>query len=112
MTLDKSTKTKFPHLQYRDYAISESTFHWESKAQTTTQSEQGQRHINADKKGVTPVLLVRRRSNDERGLAEPYILLGPVKYVRHEGERPIAVTWQLETPMPAELLHEARPVIA
>jgi hypothetical protein len=112
VTLDKSAKTKLPHLQYRDYAISEAEFHWESQADTTTRSEQGQRHIRPEATGVTPMLLVRRRSKDERGLGEPYVLLGPAKYLRHEGERPIAVTWHLEVPMPATLLHEARAAVA
>src|SRR5690606_31865934 len=34
VTLDKSAKSKVPHLQYEDYAISPRLFHWESQANT------------------------------------------------------------------------------
>ena len=29
--------------------------------------------------------------------------LGPATYVRHEGEQPMAITWRLEYPLPADL---------
>ena len=34
--------------------------------------------------------------------------LGPATYVQHEGSRPMAITWRLQTPMPAELFEDAR----
>jgi len=42
--------------------------------------------------------------------AAPYMALGPCSYVTHEGDRPIAITWKLSTPMPADLFSEARVV--
>lgn len=33
----------------------------------------------------------------------PYAFLGPARYLAHEGNRPIGITWELEHPMPAAL---------
>jgi len=33
----------------------------------------------------------------------PYAFVGPVRYVDHAGDRPIAITWRLECPLPAGL---------
>ena len=38
----------------------------------------------------------------------PYVFLGPADYVSYVGERPIAITWRLRLPMPAELFQQAR----
>lgn len=46
------------------------------------------------------VLFVRVARNNGFGTA-PYTYLGPAHYVKHEGERPIAITWRLDEPMPA-----------
>ena len=37
----------------------------------------------------------------------PYVFLGPVRYVSHKGNRPMAITWELATPLPGFLWHEA-----
>lgn len=33
--------------------------------------------------------------------------LGPAHYVSHAGDRPIAITWRLDRPMPADLYADA-----
>ena len=38
----------------------------------------------------------------------PYVALGPATYVQHQGSRPMAITWRLHTPMPADLFEDAR----
>ena len=38
------------------------------------------------------------------------MFLGPLRYLAHEGERPVRFTWQLETPMPEEMFEVARSV--
>ena len=45
-------------------------------------------------------------------VAMPYRFLGPVRRVHHEGERPIGIDWELETPMPAAILTRARVAVA
>ena len=34
------------------------------------------------------------------GLFSPYLFVGPVHYVRHEGSRPVSILWHLEHPRP------------
>ena len=48
-------------------------------------------------------LFVRAGRKDDRG-TQPYAYLGPVRYVRHQGERPMQIVWDLERPMPAWVL--------
>ncbi len=43
---------------------------------------------------------------------QPYVFLGPATYVEHRGERPVAFTWRLTTPMPEELFESARSAAA
>lgn len=38
----------------------------------------------------------------------PYPLSGPVDYVSHKGERPIASSWKLQRPMPADFFRAAK----
>jgi hypothetical protein len=51
--------------------------------------------------GTHVVLLVRDTPRDEIRAA-PFLCLGQASYVEHRGERPIAVTWRLHRPMPAD----------
>lgn len=97
--LTKSEAAFSPTTMYQDYPISPTLFHWESQSRTTVTSPTGQRYIN----GTSNVLLfVRETAVDEYGTGAPYLFLGPASYVKHEGERPIAITWKLETPMPID----------
>ena len=34
---------------------------------------------------------------------DAFAFLGPVRYQSHTGDRPIAITWHIEHPMPASL---------
>jgi len=52
------------------------------------------------------LLFVREERTNEFGTT-PYLFLGPVTYVRHEGERPIAIIWRLEHAMPADFYQAA-----
>lgn len=103
VTIEKSEASFSPTTMYRDYPISRNLFHWESQWTTTLASPTGKRYITGTS---TVMLFVRVRSKGEFG-TEPYTYLGPVTYVTHEGERPIAITWQLATPMPTELFTES-----
>ncbi len=52
-------------------------------------------------------LFVREAPTGELG-PPPFLCLGLVDHVEHRGERPIAITWRLRRPMPAETLQAAR----
>lgn len=45
------------------------------------------------------ILLFARLRQDDRA----YWFLGPATYVSHAGERPMAITWRLDTPLPGDL---------
>lgn len=103
VTLKKSAADFSPTTMYRDYPISPTLFHWESQSTTTTASPTGQRYIN----GTSNVLLFAREQDKDEFGTSPYLFLGPATYVKHEGERPIAITWRLAQPMPADFFHSA-----
>ncbi len=42
----------------------------------------------------------------------PYTLLGPAHYVGHTGDRPIAITWRLANPIPADLYEDVKAAAA
>jgi len=47
------------------------------------------------------LLFAREHKVYELGTA-PYLFLGTAQYVSHTGDRPIAITWRLDRPMPTE----------
>ncbi|MFS0732304.1 DUF3427 domain-containing protein [Microbacterium sp. 1P10UB] len=103
VTLKKSAAAYSPTTMYRDYPISHDLFHWESQSGTTIASPTGKRYLS----GSSDVLLfVREHKEDEFGTA-PYLLLGTAKFVQHVGERPIAITWRLDRPMPSDFFQRA-----
>lgn len=103
VTLDKDEKHYSPQTLYRDYAISPDLFHWESQNSTREAGETGLRYINHAARGTHVFLFVRQTR--ERG---GYTFLGPMQYQVHHGERPMAITWKLLRPMPADFYREAR----
>jgi superfamily II DNA or RNA helicase len=103
ITLKKSEADYSPTTMYRDYPISPTLFHWESQGRTSLASETGQRYLNGTS---TPLLFVREEQQNDFGTA-PYLFLGPATYVAHEGERPIAITWQLEHALPIDFFTTA-----
>jgi hypothetical protein len=109
VNLHKSEKDFSPSTMYRDYAISPKLFHWESQNVTTTASPTGRRYLSHRDGGSHVVLFVRNAPTDDLGAA-PFLCLGKADYVDHRGERPIAITWQLRRPMPADTFAAASAV--
>ncbi len=99
VTLRKSAADYSPTTLYRDYPLSPTLFHWESQSTTSVESPTGQRY----KDGSSNVLLFVRKEKVGPFGAEPYVFLGQARYVCHEGDRPIAITWRLDRAMPADL---------
>lgn len=109
-TLSKSEEDYSPTTMYRDYAISPELIHWESQSTTSDVSPTGQRYINHMAQGSRVLLFCRETNNGEYG-TQPYFFLGPARYISHTGSRPMAVTWKLDHPMPAEF-YEAASMLA
>ena len=97
-TLDKSTGGFSPTTRYRDYAISPSLIHWESQSSTREDSATGLRYRNHERIGRSILLFARLRSDDRA-----FWFLGPATYRGHVGEQPMAITWELHTPLPGDL---------
>lgn len=106
-TLDKTTGSFSPTTRYRDYAISRELIHWESQSSTRAGSDTGQRYQGHVAQGTEVILFARlRRSNRD------FWCLGPAVYVGHEGERPMAVTWRLQFPLPGDLFTQFAAAVA
>jgi len=106
-TLRKSEREYSPTTMYRDYAISRHLIHWESQSTTTDRSPTGQRYIHHASRG-THVLLFVRETKEERA----YTFLGTASYQSHTGERPMAITWRLDDPLPEAVFDVARAAAA
>lgn len=100
VTLNKSEAEYSPTTMYQDYAISQELFHWESQSVTAVASPTGQRYLHHRARGSHVLLFARQQKVTEFGTGAPYLFLGEADYVEHRGERPIAITWRLRTPMP------------
>ena len=102
-TLNKTEQHFSPTTMYRDYAINERLFHWQSQSTTSADSKTGRRYIEHEKRGYT-VLLFGREDSEAAALSAPYFFLGPARYVSHTGSRPMSITWRLDHALPAKLL--------
>jgi superfamily II DNA or RNA helicase/HKD family nuclease len=97
-TLDKTSGQFSPTTRYRDYAISRDLIHWESQSVTRADSDTGRRYQAHAESGSSVQVFARLRSDDRA-----FWFLGPARYVRHESELPMAVTWRLENALPGDL---------
>jgi hypothetical protein len=101
VTLNKSEEHYTPTTMYRDYVISRDRFHWESQSGASQHVGAGRRYVERSSR----VLLFVR---SER--TEPYLFVGRADLVSAEGDRPIAITWALRTPLPEDVFQAARRV--
>ncbi|OBF99023.1 DUF3427 domain-containing protein [Mycolicibacter sinensis] len=111
ITLKKSETDYSPTTMYRDFALSDRLFHWESQSTTSAVSPTGQRYIHHRENGSHILLFVRATKTTALG-ASPYVFLGPADYVSHEGEKPMAITWELHQAMPAEVFQASGVAVA
>jgi len=101
VTLNKSEEHYTPTTMYRDYVISRDRFHWESQSGASQHTGAGKRYLDRSSR---PLLFVRFERT------EPYLFLGQVDLESAEGNRPIAITWKLRTPLPEDVFQAARRV--
>ena len=112
VTLNKADKDYSPTTMYNDYSINERLFHWQSQSTTAAESPTGQRYIHHKERGSKVLLFVREFKTDRiSGCAEAYTFLGTADYVKHEGSRPMNITWKLDKPIPAKFLRKTNKLV-
>ena len=112
VTLNKADKDYSPTTMYNDYSINESLFHWQSQSTTAEDSPTGQRYIHHVERGSKVLLFVREFKSDRvTGGAGAYTYLGTANYVKHEGSRPMNITWRLGRPIPAKFLKKTNKLV-
>lgn len=110
VTLNKADKDYSPTTMYQDYSINETLFHWQSQSTTSENSPTGRRYIHHRELGTKILLFVREFKTDLAGAA-PYTFLGKANYVKHEGSRPMSITWKLDVPIPAKYLKKTNKLV-
>ena len=111
ITLNKSDKDYSPTTMYNDYSINGILFHWQSQSTTADTSTTGQRYIHHKEIGSKVLLFVREFKNDTFGNTAPYTFLGTASYVKHNGSKPMNVTWKLDKPIPAKYLKKTNKLV-
>ena len=104
VTLDKS-EGYHDRISYHDYAISAERFHWQTQNSAGPDTPGGRRYLESPNpdgpgNGWRFQLFVRPRKGDA------YRACGPVTLESAEGDRPMNIVWQLESPLPARLFRE------
>lgn len=107
VTLKKSEADYSPTTMYRDYAINQDYFHWESQSTTSVESVTGRRYATHAERGSNVVLFVRRAKSGDIG-TEAYTCLGTASFVHVTGSRPMQIVWKLDRAMPVDLFLEAK----
>ncbi|GGW29816.1 DUF3427 domain-containing protein [Streptomyces xantholiticus] len=103
ITLEKDEKDFSPQTRYRDYAVNNFRFHWESQNQTSESSPTGQRYRRHKERGTHVLLFVRRYRSTDIGGPQPWMLLGPAEFLGHTGSKPMGITWELQHEIPADV---------
>jgi len=109
VTLTKTEGHYSPTTMYRDWAETPRIFHWDSQSTTSARSKTGQRYVNHAAQGSTVHLFLRETKVPDRDLGVPaYLYAGQMRYLRHTGDRPMQIVWELALPLPADVFHAAQ----
>jgi superfamily II DNA or RNA helicase/HKD family nuclease len=108
VTLDKAEGDYSPTTMYNDYPLSPRRFHWESQPNIHADTDTGRRYVEHERHGHAVLIFVRQKKTERPDVTAPYTCLGPVRYVRHERAKPMAIEWELEREMPAWLFQEIK----
>ena len=99
VTLDK-TQGYHQSIAYHDYAISAERFHWQTQNSAGPDTFAGRRYLEGQAEGWQFQLFVRPHKGDA------YRACGPVTLESAEGDRPMTIVWQLNSPLPIRLFRE------
>ena len=107
VTFEKTEKHFSESTMYRDYPISRTHLHWESQSTTAQNTPTGQNYIHHEERGYTVLFFARVRRTKGK-LTSAFTFLGPGTFMKATGDRPIAMEWELNHPMPSEFFNEAK----
>jgi len=107
VTLQKTEEKFSPTTLYKDYAIDENFFHWQSQNSARPDKGKGQSYVQQKNTGKTIILFVREKNHDDFGRTMGFVNLGPVSLYSHQGEKPMNIVWKLKSPLPPFLWAEA-----
>jgi len=107
VTLKKSDKEYSPTTQYKDYALSEYLFHWQTQNSASPDTDSGKAYINQNLIGRRILIFVREQNKDEYGNTLSYVFLGEADFVKTNGAKPMNVEWRLQEAMPAYIWKES-----
>jgi hypothetical protein len=109
VTIRKSEGKYTPTTMYADTAVSDHVFQWESQSTISESTPTGDRYIKHKSSGSTFHLFVRETEiNVEIDGTMPYAYLGTCNYLSHTGNKPMRILWELDRPMPAEVLMKSK----
>ena len=102
VTVRKSESEYSRETLYRDWALTQEVFHWESPNNWIPGARSGQRFLEEIEGAVPVYLFVRESKKDRLGRTAPYLLMGSVHLVEGsaQGERPIAMKFKLSAKLP------------
>jgi superfamily II DNA or RNA helicase len=107
ITMNKSEKYYSPTTMYKDFAINDRLFHWQSQNSAGRDTEKGKSYINHKKLKKRILLFVREKKLDEFGKTCGYVFVGEADIKAYEGDKPMSITWMLKEPLPYNLWSEA-----
>ncbi|TVQ64600.1 MAG: DUF3427 domain-containing protein [Balneolaceae bacterium] len=108
VTLNKSEADYSSTTMYEDYAVNETTFHWQSQNSAVPERGKGLSYIEHRESGKRILMFVREHNRDQYGNTMAYVFLGECEYRIHTGSRPMNIRWELKDAMPNHLLNESR----
>jgi superfamily II DNA or RNA helicase/HKD family nuclease len=109
VTINKSEGKYSPTTMYADSAISDYLFQWESPSTISDSTPTGKRYVDHKNLKSSFHLFVREVEIDvEASRTMPYMYMGTCNYVSHTGNNPMRIIWQLDRPMPADILVKSK----
>jgi hypothetical protein len=103
VTLNKSEKDFSPTNLYKDFAVSETIFEWQTQNAASPDKGKGKEYIIHKKTGRTILLFVREKNEDEFENTMGFVFLGEANIIDHYGSKPMSIKWELNEPMPPYL---------
>lgn len=92
--------------RYLNRFISNRRFSWSSQPKMTRANDAGRKVLEHEGRGSTLYLFVQGRSH------EPALYMGEARFVAVEGNKPMAITLELDRPVPADVQRELRVELA